>query len=457
MLIITRNRCCKLNVLYIRITIYILLVTGMHKLLIGTFLMFLSFSALSQETVLLNWNNGNGQTLDYWNWSDNLAFGNPGWELSTSKNNPTLGSGQSYLWGVGARSLNKGDYGRDNSAIIDTNNSAPGTVGGSLKVFETTGSTDHRSTWWVWYDGQPLSQRGITDSNTDRMSFYLKTEGMNPMPADNGSESISQNFHIGTYLCGGSGGQGQGDGCPYEGPGNQHYYHYLALNPGAWIHVLLDQHPQHLRDSSVVSNNPSFTTNGMNYFEHLMQFYMEIRFPSSQVTQYNLDELTFYNEPEQQNEESITSLWVGYWPNKDWFEIGFHDESFSTHNDTTWSTFEIRWSTQPITNANYNKATVVEPMFYSGVNYTGANDNLVRRPSSWKRPVWTRFTIPNVASMPVIYFAVKDVSASGQHTGAGYPWNRGDGHDAPTSNIKTINYSFGAKPLPPTGVSVKKP
>jgi len=62
--------------------------------------MFLSFSALSQETVLLNWNNGNGQTLDYWNWSDNLAFGNPGWELSASKNNPHWVLASHSLWGV---------------------------------------------------------------------------------------------------------------------------------------------------------------------------------------------------------------------------------------------------------------------------------------------------------------------------------------------------------------------
>ena len=42
-----------------------------------------------------------------------------------------------------------------------------------------------------------------------------------------------------------------------------------------------------------------------------------------------------------------------------------------------------------------------------------------------------------------IYFAVKDVSVQGGHTGS-FPHQNGDGHNAQSSLIKTIDYSLRA-------------
>jgi len=403
---------------------------------------------VSQYNLLLGWNEGDGQRFNGWTWLDDVAYGNPGWLL---KEKGPLGGGEKYAWGWGVRSFNKGDYGKKNTAIVDTHNRSPSSAsGGSLKVMETADSKDHRSTWWLWYDGKPLSERGITSNKTDRMGFYLRTEGMNRLKDDGGKESIGNNFHIGTYLCWKSGNSsyGTGDGCPYEGPGNQHYYHYLAVNPGAWIHVLLDQHPQHLRGrKSKLKNNPSFISHQKNYFEQLSRLYFEIRNPNKNKTHFNVDELQYFSskdmvEPEQ-NEESISSLWVGYWKNKGVWEIGFHDQSHDTYNDDNNSTFEIRWSISPITNINFKEANLIEPKFYNGDKYVGKNaDHLIRRPDGWRSNVWTRFELPAeiTKNYMKVFFAVKDVSVAGEHIGTNWPYNKGDGHDAPTSNIKIIDY-----------------
>jgi hypothetical protein len=406
------------------------------------------FAIVSQYSMLLDWNNGQGQSLKGWSWRDNIAYGNPGWLLDQKG---TLGGGSQFKWGWGVRSFNKGDYGKKNTAFIDIHNNAPSTnTGGSLQIIENEDSTDHRSTWWLWYDGKPLSERGITNSKTDRMSFYLKTEGMNKLKDDGGKESIGNNFHVGTYLCWKTEktSNGSGDGCPYEGPGNQHYYHYLAINPGAWIHVLLDQHPQHLRGrKNKLKNNPSFISHQKNYFEQLSRFYFEIRYPHKKKTNFNVDELKYFSSDDmvesEQNEESISSLWVGYWESKGVWEVGFQDQSHATYNDDNNSTFEIRWSVAPISNENFEQANLIKPKFYNGDKYIGPNaEHLIRRPNGWSTNVWTRFELPDDIEINYlkVFFAVKDVSVKGAHIGTKWPYNKGDGHDAPTSNIKIIDY-----------------
>lgn len=415
------------------------------------FFMVLSFSNMvsSNPTTFLDWNSGELQALEGWDWFDDVAYGNPGWVLSP--NSSVLGGGGSFAWGPGPRSFNKGDYGKDNTAYIDTLDRAPSTeTGSSLKVIETENSTDHRSTWWLWYDGKPLIERGITDNNTDRMSLYLKTTGMQPLDENPGKDSVATNFHIATYLCWDTDAPayGAGDGCPYEGPGNQHYYHYLSIDPGAWLHVLLDQHPQHLRGVGQVSNN-LVSNVGKNYFAQMHQFYAEIIREQPQKTSYNIDEILFYStkdtiEPNQ-NDISISSVWVGYWPASDEWQIGFHDTSFEKYSDYTFSTFEIRWSKTPITNSNFLAATLIDPLIFGGADYVGeSSSGLIRKPNPWKQQLRTKFKLPaeSVNGTNKIYFAIKDVSKLGEHIGVRWPWNKGDGHDAPSEFIKLIDYSL---------------
>ncbi|KJR40836.1 S-layer homology region domain protein [Candidatus Magnetoovum chiemensis] len=411
--------------------------------------------ASAMEAVLYDWNSGSGKSFPNWTWYDDVAYGHPGWIMD---------SGQTYSWGPGPRNFEKDDYGSDNLAQIDLTEIAPSTnTGGSFNIYETGSSgAVHLCSWWVWYDGQPMSNWNKADADTNRWSFYLKTTGMEPI-VDNGAYDsiLNYNYHIGTYICWNDGRPvyGTGDGCPYEGPGNQHYYHLLTINPDTWLHVLLNNHPNHRRSSSVLANDPTFFESGRHYLEHLNQFYMEIRNEQQQSTNCWIDEMRFYStkdtEEPAQNESSITSLWVGYWPSTDYWEIGWQDMSWDdegiSRDGTTQSTFEARYSTSPITNENYNSATQITPLFYSGAESTGSTANLIRRPDSWSRPVWTRFTLPDAIETAYnrIYFAVKDVSAIGDHVGTTWPWTVGDGHNAPSAYIHTIDYYI----RPDTGCS----
>jgi len=410
----------------------------------------------AERKYLFKWDEGENVNMPGWTYTDDVAYGHPGWTLNADG---PFGGGKDYMWGYGPRSFEKGSYGDDSLAIIDQSSRCPATsTGGSFKVYDSGLSDTHQATWWLWYDGEPLSQKGITDANTNRWSFYIKLDGISEFPKTGGSENVmGAGFHVGTYVCDytGNPAYGTGDGCPYEGPGNQHYYHYLHFEPGAWIHVLLDQHPQHRRDSFVAGDNPTMITNGFNYMEHLNQWYMEIRDAQEQPTAYWLDEMYFYStgdgeesaEPNQ-NDISITSVWVGYWPNEDKWQIFWEDESYENSdgentNDDTNSTFQIRWSTEPITNDNWNEASPINAEFYAGEEYTGLTDrSFVRRPNAWSVRAWTQFELPDEIEQNNnhVYFAIKDVSIEGGHVGTQWPWNKIDGHDAVSPYIHTIDY-----------------
>lgn len=405
----------------------------------------------------LNWNEAsdNGENWFGWTWHDDVAWGLKGWTLDTGG---LLGDGESAYFGIGPRSFDKKDYGDDNLVEIVTEVRAPSTsTGGSFRVYDNPENLDapNQATWWLYYDAIPLIERSITNEETDRMSFYIKLSGTAKIDESGSANSIGTNFHVGTYLCWDTGlpAYSTGDGCPREGPGNQHYYHYLSLYSGAWLHVELDDHPNHHRGKSGNSyheNNP-VAAEGKNYFAQMSRMYFEIRYPQINDSEYYLDEVEFYStkqsyEPEQ-NDESITSLWVGYWPENKYWEIGFKDGANFTVGENKFSTFEIRWSINPITNANYNEANIVNPMFYSGEKYVGAvNPHYLRRESDYTRNVWTRFELPADISenYEMVYFAIKDVTAKGENQGTSWPWNRQDHGDAASPYIRVINYALKA-------------
>lgn len=256
------------------------------------------------------------------------------------------------------------------------------------------------------------------------------------------------NYTMGTYLS-------WGDSVPYEGPGNQHYYHHLSVNPGTWIKVQFDEFPQHKRGSFVTGNDPSYMEAGKHYLENMIFFYMAACDwnEGGPLTSFKIDEMRFYStkdtaEPDQNN-ESVTSFNVGYWPGEDYWEISWNDMSWTdggTHrNKPKYATFDVRWSTKPISNANFESANRIDPLFNGGQDVAG-EDHLVRHYEG-KPVTWTRFRLPDDIEQNYnrIYFAVKDVSEKGRHKGSVFPWNTvksGDGHDAPSPYIRTIDYDL---------------
>ena len=424
--------------------------------LIYTILMFAAIcfagtSAHAQRKYLFTWDEGSGTTMPGWTWSDDVAYGHPGWTLNADG---PFGGGKTYMWGYGPRSFEKNDNYTDSihpfscmvDIVKDDISPASPSTGGALKVFDDGNSNYYRAGWWLWYDGEPLSSKGLSDDATNRWSFYIKASGIPDLTNADQFSFPNNTMTVGTYLCWNDGDPvyGQGDGCPYEGPGNQHYYHYLTISPEAWIHVSLDQHPQWLRNAYIPSNDPVFSTDGKHYFNQLHQFYIEISGEHDSPTSYLIDEMNFHSttdtaEPNQ-NDESICSVWVGYWPDKDKWQIGW--QKGITYS-SGWSTYEIRWSTSPITNENFAEANPITPEYYGGVVVAGpGGEHLIREPDSYRQPVWTQFELPDDIenNYDKLYFAIKDVSIAGAHIGSRYPYASGDHRDSPSSFIRTIDY-----------------
>ncbi len=405
----------------------------------GVFLCAIRHMAFAGR-VLYDWNQpgDSGHSWQGWTWKEDAAYGRHGWWKN---------DGSFFMDKWLPRTNPKTNDGSVTDAIITRSERAPSTnEGASIEIFDTGASTAYQPSWWLFLMDDNLGNKGITNASTDRWDFYIKVQSINFN--ESGSGDIDINFHVGTYLCWDDGNPNT-TGCPKEGPYNLHYYHYLSLNDGAWLHVVLDQHPSHLRGhSGNIPNNPSFVNYGKNYYENLVISYFEIRNPQPAATKFWLDEVRFYSTQEtqepDQNDISIASVWVGYWPNGDYWEISWSDCSFENWSNYTNSTFEVRWSTSPITNENWDQANPITPMFYR------VGDHLVRRASSWKNTIWTRFALPDEIekNYNVIYFAIKDVSVQGGHIGT-WPYNEGDGHDTPSGYIHTIDYYL--RPDPSTG------
>jgi len=257
-------------------------------------------STTPERKYLFQWDEGEGTNMPGWTWSEDVAYGHPGWTLD--EDGPH-GGGGTFKWGYGPRSFRKAHHNGVGKAEIITDDYAPSTSsGGALRIYDDDIANGYAPGWWVWYDGEPLVDKAITQSNTDRWSFYIRLEG-NQGATPSAPASV---FHVGTYLCTDTGlsAYGTGDGCPYEGPGNQHYYHYLHMSPGAWIHVELDRHPTHHRGKFVAGNDPAYinpaldsggTPRPMHYMEHLNQFYMIIAYDQGQSTEFLLDDMYFYS------------------------------------------------------------------------------------------------------------------------------------------------------------------
>jgi hypothetical protein len=275
------------------------------------------------------------------------------------------------------------------------------------------------------------------------MYVYCQIDSLRPDP-----EQLGSTLEMGTYLC--------DDGsCPNEGSGNQHFYHQIAIDPHMWVHVLWDQHPSHIRGDSGFDNpgnNPHVQT---SYYQDMMRAYIEMSSPQRSKSTMWIDDWHFFKssksvEPNQ-NEESVCNIAVGYSPGKDRWMISWIDLSFSRENA---STFEVRWSLNPITNANYANASPIDIIFPNPKTATGQNQVLVKK-FLYSEQAYCKFRIPDLdeSQYKKIYFAVKDVSQKGKHLGS-YPWNDADGHNAPTQNIKIIDYDFvsnkDTKPSPPT-------
>jgi len=393
------------------------------------------------EKVFLNWDGASGTTWPEWTYNAGQYM----YELTGT--DPNVGETTSTTKITSTRSGDKRDYGADTQLTFDTSVIAPIKVtGASAKFVSNDVEGDRRPTWWVWYDSFGLWERDLANETTDRMAFWVRLGGANV--ACTGTSTLI-NMHVGTYVCRRTGGN---DGCPHEGPGNNHYYHYLGINPGAWVKVELDNQPQHLRSTGVPPVNPPVAlypnVGWKGYYADMQQFYVEVRHAQASQTTMWLDKFTLFSTTESaetnQNQQSISSPWVGFWELENEWQIGFFD-CWTTSAENGFSSYEIRYSLSPITNANWSSATPVTPLEYASAAYIShTSPYAFRSPTEYNHPIWQRFVLPPELQTDgqKIYFAIKDVSVAGQHGGTNWPYSRTDQKNPPNDHIRCIDYTI---------------
>lgn len=203
-----------------------------------------------------------------------------------------------------------------------------------------------------------------------------------------------------------------------------HWYHVYNLQGGGWIHVIVDGHPQHNNAFSSASLYPypssSVRDMGYEYFSTMYRWYIVVVNPQGQTAEapyaFWMDEIEFYNDTEPQNNETINSPAVGYYPDRGEFEIGFMDKY--ANNQYSYSTYEVRYSFEQITNANWHQATPVHIQEDDRISYgiSESSDGRFGKFNPYLRGVWAPFKLANgedeARLLPgtTIYFGIKDIS-----------------------------------------------
>lgn len=240
------------------------------------------------------------------------------------------------------------------------------------------------------------------------------------------------------------------EGEPLSGA-HGHFYHFVKTpRGGGWYHVLLDRHPQVLRNTpETPSDNPtaaSGTFGFKDYYDTLALFYVDgTAHPIRTPYEVRIDEIRFYRELQNENVDTIKSVSVGYLSEADgtWW-IGFNGDEGNPGG-----TWEIRYASVPITGATWAAATPITVIGGQGVPGCPGCTRKQRLDAGFGS-VAANFDLPSQLEQPGtrVYFGIKDVSQVGQHATAAFG---ADSRTASNSNIHTIDFYVpgGSSPVGP--------
>ena len=329
-------------------------------------------------------------------------------------------------------------------------------------------------------------------AGANRMSAYIYL----PAETNNGSgkpakslASLQQTYQMGLFLNG-------------DSNGFHHYYNFYTQG-GGWAKMQIEETtngdnsgtyawsgytryiPNMLKGGSQTSEYGD-TTQGLWQFYFASQPYAGMATPPWDV---KIDDIAFDDDTyAPQNNETISNIAVLYKEASKTWEISFNDKYKNTYS---YSTYQVKYSSSPITNENWNSATPINVLPDVGFAIDARNDGKFQKWAPDYQGVWAPFKLSdadtnNLAPNQTIYFAVKDISQVGGNTQVpndtilttGYPYDqpgRG-GRDyslyassfdyandqAALPYIKRISYTLAdnisadiASPAAPTALSVQ--
>jgi hypothetical protein len=208
----------------------------------------------------------------------------------------------------------------------------------------------------------------------NRVSFWIKAPtSATPLKSPEGRE----NTHFGTYI------KSIDTPNPYEDEtNNNHWYHQLNIPPtNTWVHVVVNEHPHHLRSINGDLEQPVLTdpfNEGYGYFDHLTRIYISQQFgqPTQFPAVFHLDELEFYREPYTENDQQVYALSLTYVSSNDEYILNWSRDK----NEPTVK-HEVRYAYQNIHEIGWENATaapngLITPPASGGYNkmhYIGQN------------------------------------------------------------------------------------
>lgn len=254
------------------------------------------------------------------------------------------------------------------------------------------------------YNNQNYPLRAASGANDFRYYVYLQDGVTNKTnPQNDYNPSIT--MHTG----------------PFNGTGG-HWYHYFHVSGGGWVHVRQGAHPQHNNSYDNASKYPypslSVRNYGTDYYNSMYAIYMALgTLAPSAVPPYNVwfDNPEFIHDDYPENHETINSLAIGYYPQKNKvFEVSFLDKY--KNNAYCGATYEIRYSFSQITNENFSSATPVQVQADSFYNISANTSGIIKKINNYRQQVWATFKLATTSDEDLlvagttIYFAIKDVS-----------------------------------------------
>jgi hypothetical protein len=283
----------------------------------------------------------------------------------------------------------------------------------------------------------PLADRPL-EGDVQLYTLTSQTSNTTPLPEAQGAD------RLGLWVLLPPGGEPDRVGAPdtsvewYPFPDRAtggHYYHYTAnIGLGGWTRIVFDAHPVHHNSNSF--NFPTYRAyrrGGLDahspgdpegYFSGIMKF--ALRIGSFQLTSYPtsiyLDQVDFYHSSQPENDETISSLGVGYDPADKYFDISFCDK-YICNGGPCEALYDVRYSFDPLTNANHDAAKPVRVISFPNerFNFTMRNrfwteiDGQVRKNVEGYNQIWALMRLqpedePLLTEGRTIYFSVKDIS-----------------------------------------------
>lgn len=199
-----------------------------------------------------------------------------------------------------------------------------------------------------------------------------------------------------------------------------HFYHDYPIGGGGWVKIYIDSHPQHNNawhnESLYPYPSKSARSIGPTYFNNLYRIYFAGRnYEGAVPPPYAVwfDEFAFIQDPEPQNNETITNPAIMFHTTRGTFEVGFHEKYL--HCSDNFPNYELRYSFAPITNANWTDATPAHIIPRAGFNNTANTNGRIVKNSTCYKNVWAEFKLADSdqAALKVgtkLFFAIKDVS-----------------------------------------------